>query len=158
MAPIKEVVFERTLNASPAKAWQAWTNPKLVKEWWGPNDVSIPECEIDLRVGGRIYLVMEAGEAMGPYKGTRWPMEGKFTAVEENLKLAYEAKAWTEGQEEDMEIDQVNELTLSEENGKTKMKLKVTVNKIGPGAGMAIQGMQMGYNQQFDKLEEFLAR
>ena len=102
----KEVVFERTLNASPAKAWQAWTNPKLVKEWWGPNDVSIPECEIDLRVGGRIYLVMEAGEAMGPYKGTRWPMEGRFTAVEENSRLAYEAKAWTEGQEKDMEIDQ----------------------------------------------------
>ncbi len=73
MAPIKEVVFERTLDAPLETVWQAWTHPKMLKEWWGPNNVSIPECEVDLRVGGKIYIVMEAGEAMGSYKSDgRW--------------------------------------------------------------------------------------
>src|ERR1039458_7576282 len=99
----------------------------MIKQGWGPNNVSIPECEVDLRVGGRIYIVMEAGEAMGVYKGTRWPMEGKFTVVERHSKLSYAAKAWTEGQEETTEIDQVSELTLIEENGKTKLSLKATI-------------------------------
>jgi len=34
----------------------------------GANDVTIPECEVDLRVGGTFYIVMEAGEGMGPIK------------------------------------------------------------------------------------------
>jgi len=158
MSPIKEVVFEREFDTPLDTVWQAWTDPKMLKEWWGPNNVSIPECEVDLRVGGKIYIVMEAGEAMGPYKGTRWPMEGKFTVVETNSKLSYTAKAWTEGQEGATEIDQVTELALADENGKTKLKLKVAINKTGPNAGMAAQGMQGGVNQQLDKLEKFLVK
>jgi uncharacterized protein YndB with AHSA1/START domain len=156
MTPIKEIEFERTYDAPLETVWQAWTDPKLLKQWWGPNDVSIPECEVDLRVGGRIYIVMEAGEAMGPYKGTRWPMDGTFTAVEQNSKLAYSVKAWTEGQEASTEIDQVTELTLSEDHGKTKLKLKAAINKTGPDAKMAVDGMQAGFTQQLAKLDRLL--
>ena len=156
MAPIKELIFERTFNAPLETVWQALTDPKMLKEWWGPNDVNIPECLVDLRVGGRVYIVMEAGEGMGPYEGTRWPMEGKYTSVEKNSRLAYEAKGWTEGQEDTTAIEQVTDMTLTEENGKTKMKLKATVNKLGSNAQMAIEGMEMGFNQQFDKLDKLL--
>lgn len=158
MKSIKEIEFERTYDAPLETVWQAWTDPKMIKQWWGPNDVSVPECEVDLRVGGRIYIVMEAGEAMGSFKGTRWPMEGTFEVVEEPSKLSYTAKAWTEGQEETTKIEQVNELTMTNENGKTKLKVKATVNKIGPNAKMAIEGMQWGYNQQLDKLDKFLRK
>lgn len=153
----KEVVFSRIFNAKPERVWEAWTNPVEVKKWWGPENVSIPECKIDLRVGGKIYIVMEAGEAMGPYKGLRWPMDAKITELKPNSKLSYTAKTWTEGQEKDTGIEQTAELNLFDDSGKTKMKLKVNLLKIGPGASMAAEGMQMGYNQQFDKLEKFLA-
>jgi len=156
MTPIKELEIERTYDAPVNNVWKAWTEPEQIKEWWGPDNVSIPECEVDLRVGGRIYIVMEAGEAMGPYKGTRWPMDGTFTVVEENSKLAYEVKAWTEGQEGATEIDQVTELTMHEDSGKTIIKLKATINKTGPDTKMAVEGMQMGFNQQLDKLNNFL--
>ncbi len=157
MEPIKEVVFERTYDASPETVWQAWTDPKMIKQWWGPNNVTIPECEVDLRVGGKIYIVMEAGEAMGPYKGTKWPMLGKFTAVEPNSQLSYTVQAWTEGQYEETTIDQTTELTLTEEDGKTKLKIKATIYKTGPKAGMAVQGMQAGFTQQLEKLKDFLS-
>jgi uncharacterized protein YndB with AHSA1/START domain len=152
----KVVNFERIYNAPVEKVWQAWTDPQQLKKWWGPDNVTIPECEIDLRVGGRLYIVMEATEAMGEYAGTRWPMEGKFTVVELNSKLTYEAKAWTDGDQEGTTLDQVQEITFAEENGKTKMSLKVTLNKIGPKAGMAVEGMKWGFSQQFDKLNNFL--
>lgn len=156
MTPIKELEIERTYNVPVSKVWEAWTEPEQIKLWWGPGDVSIPECEVDLRVGGRIYIVMEAGEAMGPYKGTRWPMDGIFTVVEKNSRLAYTVKAWTEGQGGTTEIDQVTELTMHEDNGKTSIKLKATINKTGPDAKMAVEGMQMGFNQQLEKLNDFL--
>jgi uncharacterized protein YndB with AHSA1/START domain len=158
MAEPKVVDFERTYDAPVDKVWQAWTDAEQLKKWWGPDNVTIPECELDLRVGGRLYIVMEATEAMGEYKGTRWPMEGKFTEIEPNSKLTYEAKAWTEGDEEGTTLEQVQEITFAEENGKTKMRLKVTLNKIGPKAGMAVEGMKWGFGQQFDKLEKYLQK
>ena len=154
----REALFERIFDASPGAVWRAWTDPGLIKQWWGPDNVIIPACEVDLRTGGKISIVMEAGEAMGPYKGTRWPMEGRFTVVETNARLSYTAKAWTEGDREATEIDQVTELTLAGENGKTRLTLKVTINKAGPKAGMALQGMQAGFTQHLEKLEKFLAK
>ncbi|HZT34738.1 MAG TPA: SRPBCC domain-containing protein [Nitrososphaera sp.] len=157
MEPIKAIEFERLYDASQETVWEAWTNPEMVKQWWGPDNVVIPECEIDLRVGGKIYIVMEAGEAMGPYKGTQWPMLGQFTAVEPYSKLAYAVQAWTEGHKEETTIDQTTELTLTEEQGKTKLTIKAVIYKVGPQAGMAVQGMQAGFTQQLEKLNVFLS-
>ncbi len=157
MEPIKEVVLERIYDASPETVWQAWTNPETLKQWWGPLNVTIPECEVDLRVGGRFYIVMEAGEGMGEYKGTLWPMLAEFTVVEPQAKLFYTAQAWTEGQKENTTIDQATEITFTEENGKTKVHVKASIYKTGPGAGMAAEGMQAGFTQQLEKLNGSLA-
>ena len=93
---------------------------------------------------------------MGPYKGTKWPMLGKFIVVEPNSKLSYTAKAWTEGQNEETTMDQTTELTLTEEKSKTRLKIRAVILIAGPGAGMAVQGMEAGFTQQLDKLNDFL--
>ena len=155
--PLKDLTFERTYDASLDAVWRAWTTPEALKQWWGPDNVSIPKCEVDLRVGGRFYIVMEAGEAMGPYKGTLWPMEAKFTVVEPKAKLFYSAQAWTEGKKDETTIDQITEITFTDNNGKTDVKVRAAILKTGPGAGMAVQGMEYGFNQQLDKLIGFLA-
>jgi uncharacterized protein YndB with AHSA1/START domain len=152
----KQITLVRTVNASPETVWRAWTDPKMLKRWWGPNNVTIPECEVDVRVGGTFYIVMEAGEAMGPYKGTKWPMRAEFTEVVPNAKLSYTAQAWTEGAKEETLIDQTTDITFAEEQGKTNVTIVAAIHKTGPKAGMAVQGMEHGFNQQFDKLEKFL--
>jgi uncharacterized protein YndB with AHSA1/START domain len=153
----KEVTITKIVNASRESVWNAWTNPKMLKQWWGPNDVTIPECEIDLKVGGKFYIVMEAGEGMGPYKGTQWPMLAEFTVVEPKAKLSYTAQAWVEGDKEETTIEQTTEITLTEEQGKTKIVVKAAIHKAGPKAGMAIQGMEAGFTQQLEKLNHFLS-
>ena len=158
MEPIKDITFEKTFDAPLETVWKAWTDPEMIKQWWGPDNVIIPACEVDLRVGGKIYIVMEAGEAMGQYKGTQWPMLGKFTVVEPNKKFSYDVQAWTEGDKEETTIDQTTELTLSEENGKTKVKVRAVIHKTGPKAKMAAEGMQMGFTQQLEKLDKFLKK
>ena len=154
-----EFTIERVYDALRKLVWMAWTDPEMLKLWWGPNNVTIPECVVDLKVGGKFYIVMEAGEAMGPYKGTKWPMQAEFTVVEPDSKLSYNAEAWTEGQKEATTIDQTTEITLSEEGGKTKLQLKAVIHKAGPGLGaqMAVQGMQGGLTEQLGKLNDFLA-
>ena len=154
----KELTITKLLDAPRERVFEAWTNPEMIKKWWGPNNVTIPECEVDLRVGGKIYIVMEAGEAMGPYKGTKWPMLGEFTAVEQNSHLAYAVKAWTDGQKEETTISQTTELTLTEAGNKTKVEIKAIISEAGPKAGMAVQGMEAGFTQQLEKLSIFLSR
>ena len=158
MESLKEITFDRAYDASLEAVWDAWTKPELIKQWWGPDNVTIPECEIDLRVGGRISIVMEAGPAMGPNAGMKWPMAGTFTVVDDRAKLAYAVTAWFEGREDTSKIEQSQELSLAIEDGKTRLYLKAVIHSAGPDAGMAIEGMQYGYNQQLDKLTTFLAQ
>jgi uncharacterized protein YndB with AHSA1/START domain len=154
----KELEFERAYPAPAQTVWQAWTRPEMLREWWGPEKTAVAECEIDLQVGGRIYVVTEAGEAMGKYQGTRWPMDGTFTLIEEHTRLSYDARSWTEGEEEGTTIHHLNDLSLSEADGTTTIRLHVTITEIGPKAKLAAFGMKWGYKQQLDHLGDLLAR
>ncbi len=157
MTPIKEVTLEKTYDAAPEAVWKAWTDPELLKQWWGPDNVTIPACSVDLRVGGIFSITMEAGEAMGPYKGTLWPMTATFTAVEPQSHLAYDAEAWTEGHKDTTTIHQTTDVAFATEDGKTVVTVKAAIFQTGPDAEMAIQGMEMGFRQQLEKLAAFLS-
>lgn len=153
----KDVTIERVYDAPLAKVWQAWTDVEQIKQWWGPDNVTIPACTIDLRVGGTFAITMEAGEAMGPYAGTLWPMEAEFTTIEPEAKLAFKAQAWTDGaMKEDTMIDQSTEVTFTAEGDKTRVKVHAVIYKTGPKAKMAAEGMEMGFTQQLAKLDTFL--
>ena len=154
---MKELDFERSYAAPIGRVWDAWTRPAMLRAWWGPENTTVTDCEVDLRVGGRIYLVMEAGAGMGKYQGTRWPMEGRFSVIEPPGRLAYDARSWTEGEEATTTVQHVNELTLAEDDGKTVVNLRIKITEIGSGAKMAAFGMKWGYKQQLDQLETYLA-
>lgn len=153
----KQLNFERSYTTPLAAVWEAWTQPDVLRRWWGPEHTTIPDCRIDLRVGGAIYIVMEAGEAMGKYHGTRWPMAGTFTSIEHHRRLIYAARSWTEGEEAATTIEHTNDVTFSEAGGATVVRLTVTITKIGPKARMAAFGMKWGYKAQLDKLDQLLA-
>lgn len=154
----QEHVFERTYAAPIADVWRAWTQPELLRQWWGPEKTTITECEVDLRVGGALRIVTVAGEEMGKYAGTRWPLEGTFTHVEEPHRLIYEATSWTDG-EEGATIEHVNEVELSARGDRTVVHLRVRVTDIGSGvkARLAAYGMKWGYDAQLDKLDALLS-
>lgn len=152
----KELHFERSYEAPIAKVWDAWTRPEMLREWWGPEHTTVTDCEVDLRVGGRIHLVMEAGEGMGKYRGTRWPLAGTFSLIDEHRRLAYDARSWTEGEEDSTTIEHVNDLTLAEDAGTTVVNLRIEILDVGSGAKMAAFGMKWGYKAQLDKLEAYL--
>ena len=153
----KEMTLERSYPAPIGVVWKAWTDADALQRWWGPEKTSVPECEVDLRVGGKLRVVTEAGPGMGKYEGTRWPMEGTFTAIEEPNRLVYDARSWTEGEEAGTTIVHENEITLSESDGSTTVTLHVIISSIGPKAKMAAFGMKWGYKAQLDKLAEHLA-
>ena len=59
MTKTNDLVLERTLSAPRDLVWRAWTDPKLLKQWFAPKPFEISEVEMDLRPGGifRIRMV-----------------------------------------------------------------------------------------------------
>ena len=55
----KTFTLERTFKASPEKVWQMWTTKEGLERWWGPDGFSVQVFHLDLRVGGRLELVMK---------------------------------------------------------------------------------------------------
>jgi uncharacterized protein YndB with AHSA1/START domain len=154
----KALHFERTYDVPVDAVWRAWTEADRLRAWWGPDKTTVAECEIDLQLGGRMYVVMVAGEEMGKYAGTRWPMEGTFTRIDERQRLTYDAKSWTEGAEATQTIHHTNDLTLTDDGEKTSLILHIAISEIGPGvkAKLAVFGMRWGYKSQLDALEKHL--
>jgi uncharacterized protein YndB with AHSA1/START domain len=151
----KELTMTREFDAPRELVFKAWTDQELVKQWWGPNGVHNPVCEVDAKPGGLIHIVMEAGEELGKFKGTQWPMEGKFEEVVTPSKLVFTANAINDGK---VILEHRTTVTFDEIDGKTKMNVHIVVTKALPGSEFAIQGMEQGWNQQLDKLVTFVPK
>jgi uncharacterized protein YndB with AHSA1/START domain len=58
----KDLNIERTFNAPRALLWQAWTNPEIIRRWWGPRSFTAPYIKIDPRVGGTYLYCIRSSE------------------------------------------------------------------------------------------------
>ena len=65
VAPKKDLVVTRIIDARVERVWKAWTDPERVMRWWGPEDYTSPSCKIDLRVGGKYIFCMRAPAYQG---------------------------------------------------------------------------------------------
>ena len=153
MDNIKELSITRTFDAPLEKVWRAWTDAEALSKWWGPSGVTNPTCEWQAEPGGKIHVVMLAGEELGPMAGQEWPMTGTFKEVEPMKKLVFASSALQDGKPI---LENLNTITFTEENGKTTMKLHVVVTMATEEAKFALQGMDMGWNQSIDKLTDYL--
>src|ERR1700712_2315768 len=61
----KQIEVTRTFNAPVEMVWKVWTDPELVKRWWGPKYFSSPVAKIDFREGGKSLVSMLAPKEMG---------------------------------------------------------------------------------------------
>ena len=81
--PELDLTFERIVDVSRELIWQAWTTPEKLMPWFCPLPWKTVECEIDLRVGGKFYTVMQSPE------GQRFPGTGCYLELVKNEKLTW---------------------------------------------------------------------
>jgi uncharacterized protein YndB with AHSA1/START domain len=77
------LVVRRMISAPPEKLFAAWTEPEHLIHWWGPEGVSCPAAEIDLRVGGTYRIANRFPD------GTLMWIAGVFEVVEPPHRLIY---------------------------------------------------------------------
>src|SRR6185436_2866254 len=54
-------VFDVPLN----QVWKAWSDSKLVRQWWGPTGFTCPVAKMDFREGGTSLVCMRAPKEYG---------------------------------------------------------------------------------------------
>ena len=61
-----EILITRQFDSPAALIFRAWTEPDLVKQWWGFETGKWMVCDVDLRVGGEWrWVVMEGDMEVG---------------------------------------------------------------------------------------------
>jgi uncharacterized protein YndB with AHSA1/START domain len=87
----REIVITRIFDAPRELVWEAWTNPKHVVNWWGPNGFTTTIEKMDVRVGGVWKHVMH-----GP-DGTDYPNKSVFTEIVKPERIKYSHGGGTKG-------------------------------------------------------------
>jgi uncharacterized protein YndB with AHSA1/START domain len=83
-APVKpSLTLKRRLNARPEKVYAAWTDPKQLVKWFGPDSGPVTHAETDVRVGGRYDITFHTED------GERHNVSGVYREVETNAKLQF---------------------------------------------------------------------
>lgn len=77
------IAMERELAAPPAVVFRAFTEPKALKNWYGPNGFTITVIAMDFRVGGLFRFTMH-----GP-DGTDFPNRIEYREIAPAERLAY---------------------------------------------------------------------
>jgi uncharacterized protein YndB with AHSA1/START domain len=140
------IVIERLFDAPVGLVWQLWTQPEHFKQWYGPNGLSVPVAEMDVRVGGKHLICMEMQTPDGSRK--MWST-GEYQEVIPNQRLVYTDSM---ADEHGNALPPVTNVTvvLEDLGGRTKM---VMTHAGLPAVG---EGARGGWEQAFGKLAGYI--
>src|SRR5215510_6693490 len=79
----QDLVISRIVRAPRKALWRAWTDPRLLKEWWCPRPWTTEVRAFDLRPGGDFHTFMQ-----GPDGGTS-DNPGCFLEIVPESRIAF---------------------------------------------------------------------
>ena len=166
MTDITEIRIEKVFDAPREMVWKAWTEPEMIKKWWGPEGFTAPSAKIDLKVGGKYTYAMK-----GP-KGSQWDRvmysSGIFKEIVLMEKIVVtdyfsdehgnKIEPSKEGQDADFPTEMTSTILFEEiEGGKTKLSI-IYPKPENEKQFQAIlkSGMKEGWLSSLDKMAKAL--
>lgn len=160
----KDTVFTRLIAAPRARVFRAWTDPKHLSKWWGPHSVTCPICEVDLRPGGRLRLVMRSPE------GSDYPLTGVYREIVEPERIVCSVDTSEHSPEWHAQLsrhrpgggraatEMLWTVSFEEYNGKTKLTIRTHFASLADRDAFINMGMSEGWSQSLERLETLLAK
>jgi uncharacterized protein YndB with AHSA1/START domain/DNA-binding transcriptional ArsR family regulator len=142
------VTVERVIDAPRARVWDAWTDPTLALQWWGPEYFTTPRFEIDVRPDGELRIDIQAPD------GTVFPMTGVVKEAAEPERLVFIATPLDEAGNRLFEV--LHTVRFMAESSKTRLSVEARVFFAGPDAAPYLAGMEAGWQQSLAKLDRSL--
>jgi uncharacterized protein YndB with AHSA1/START domain len=138
---IRVLRITRTFPAKPERVFDALTKPEQIARWWGSSRFSLPDAELDLRIGGKYRFTMQ------PLEGEVMVVSGRFKEITRPSKLAY-TWAWEGASAPETLVT----IELKEAEGGTEVVLthEAFTNQ------EAVARHDAGWQKGFDRLEQIL--
>ncbi|HVI08244.1 MAG TPA: SRPBCC domain-containing protein [Candidatus Binatia bacterium] len=150
---IERMVVTRIFDAPRELVWQAWTDPKYVVQWWGPNGFTVPVCRMDFRVGGKSLFCMKTPDGQECWNLVEYheivPLEKIVSLMHFSDPKGNKIDPAQLGMEYEA-IDGAYDVTIFEDLGKGRTKLTHTGNE--PMESARNSGQLEGWKQILDKV------
>ena len=91
------LTLKRRLKAAPAEVYAAWTDPKKIVKWFGPDAGPVEHAALDVRVGGRYTVIFRTED------GEQHHVSGVYRDVVPNEKLVF-SWAWRSTPERESQV------------------------------------------------------
>jgi uncharacterized protein YndB with AHSA1/START domain len=144
----RTIVTTRVFDAPRELVFEAWTNPKHLVQWWGPNGFTTTIRAIDVRPGGVWRFVMH-----GP-DGVDYENRIVYNEIVKPERLVY-----SHGGGDDVEPVQFHvTVTFEDQGGKTKLIMRALFPSAAERDRVAEKyGAIEGAKQTLERLTEHLA-
>jgi uncharacterized protein YndB with AHSA1/START domain len=142
----REIVITRVLDAPRELVFGAFTEPKHVAEWWGPNGFTNTIHEMDVRAGGVWRFIMHGLD------GIDYPNKIVYSEVVRPEHLVYTHG----GDGEDDSAPFHVTVTFDEVGDKTKLTMRSLFASAAECAKVKKLGAVEGGKQMLDRLAEHL--
>jgi len=136
----------RFINVSPARVYEAWTDPAQLREWFGPENVRTRNLTADVRVDGKYRwdLTSPEGEDMSAF--------GEYKELVQGKKIVF---TWQWDDDEAWENrSSVVTIELFERRGGTELRFR---HEQLPSEESRDRHNE-GWNSLLDGLEQFISR
>jgi uncharacterized protein YndB with AHSA1/START domain len=138
-----QILITREFNVPKALIYKAWTTPELVRRWWSAKRGTVTVAEIDLRVGGSWRWVMVADD------GAEVAFHGEYRELRPDERIVS-----TEVFEGFPDGESLNSLSLSEQDGRTTLRILVQHQSREHRDAHINSGMEAGLQDALDLLEQ----
>jgi uncharacterized protein YndB with AHSA1/START domain len=128
-----EVFIEQFFNAGIDKVFEAWTDPEKLMKWYAPEGCTIHFKQLNIEQGGWFHSCVS-----NPQFGDCWCV-GEYLEIIPNARIVFTMMNADEngnpinpvaiGMDPGWPGETLVTVTLTEENGKTKLQLRQTVSQ-----------------------------
>ena len=137
--------YERVLVAPPAAVWRHWVEPNLLASWWAPPSMTITDCVLEPKPGGRV--VLDYRDADGRYRS-----EGSVRTATEAEHLVFDLSVLDAAGA--VSFTGHYDLTLAADPEGTRLRLDLTITETTVEAVPYIAGIETGWGQVLDNLAD----
>lgn len=151
-----ELTISRTFGAPVELVWKTWTEPELMKRWWGPKEFTVPVITIDLRVGGTYLYCMRSPDGEDFWSTGTYREIVPFEKIVATDNFTDETGTIVPASYYGMAGDWSKELVVTVKFEAKDGTTKFTLHHAGIPAGKMREMTKAGWNESFDKLEKVL--
>jgi len=144
------VVVTRLFPAPPELVFKAWSSAEHVRQWFCPAGYSVPEAQVEFRVGGAFNVCMRS-----PAGENHWT-RGQFLEIRPHSRLVIEKHAVGADNAPLFRADTI--VNFTEEAHGTRLHVEQRYTLFAPQAAPMVQGAPQGWGQTLDRLEQLVAQ